>query len=107
MNKGVSESLTRSEAEEIVVDAVGADFVFEENYNLMCIDEVEKFVEENNHLPGIASAADMQQNGVSMGEFQIQLLQKVEELTLYMIDQNKKLKAQEARIGELEQKCGR
>jgi hypothetical protein len=71
----------------------------------MCIDEVAAFVKEHKHLPGIAPAADMQQNGVSMGEFQIQLLQKIEELTLYMIEQNRMLKAQEDRINNLEQKC--
>jgi hypothetical protein len=87
-------------AEELLLDnVVGADFVFEEDYNLMCIDEVAAFVKEHKHLPGIAPAADMQQNGVSMGEFQIQLLQKIEELTLYMIEQNRRIK-------DLEQKCG-
>jgi hypothetical protein len=87
-------------AEELVLDAVGADFVFEDNYDLMTLDEVESFVAENNHLPGVAPAKDMQQNGLSMGEFQIKLLQKVEELTLYAIEQN-------GRIKDLEQKCRR
>jgi hypothetical protein len=87
-------------AEEIVVDAVGADFVFEDDYDLMSLDQVESFVEENNHLPGVESAESMQKNGLEMGEFQIKLLQKVEELTLYAIEQNKRIK-------DLEQGCAR
>ncbi len=77
------------------MDAVGADFVFEDDYDLMSLDEVESFVEKNNHLPGVESAESMQINGLEMGEFQIKLLQKIEELTLYVIEQNK-------RIAELE-----
>jgi hypothetical protein len=83
-------------ANEIVVNTTGADFVFEENYNLRSLSEVEQFVKENKHLPEIAPAAEMQASGVSVSELQTQLLQKVEELTLYIIEQNK-------RIAELEQ----
>ena len=56
----------------------------------------------NSHLPEIQSATDMQQNGVNMSEFQIQLLQKIEELTLYIIKQEDKISQQEKRIQELE-----
>ncbi|MDR2037506.1 MAG: hypothetical protein LBQ60_06245 [Bacteroidales bacterium] len=77
-------------AREIVVEAnAGADFVFEENYRLKPLKEVEQFIAENKHLPDIAPADTMIQNGVNMGEFQIQLLQKIEELTLYVIKQEK------------------
>ena len=67
------------------------------NYNLRSLQEVSSYIQENGHLPEIQSAADMQQNGVNMSEFQIQLLQKIEELTLYTIQQ-------EERIKDLEQK---
>ena len=53
------------------------------------LSEVEAFISENNHLPEIQSAREMQENGVSMNELQIQLLQKIEELTLYLIQQEK------------------
>ncbi|MDR2037052.1 MAG: hypothetical protein LBQ60_03930 [Bacteroidales bacterium] len=77
-------------AREIRVEAnAGADFVFEENYLLKPLKEVEQFIAENKHLPDIAPADTMIQNGVNMGEFQIQLLQKIEELTLYMIQLGK------------------
>ena len=100
--KGYSEKLIVDggiRAEELVIDKVtGADFVFEDDYPLMGLDEVFVFVRKNRHLPGIASAKEMQTNGLEMGEFQIKLLQKIEELTLYIVDQNEKLKSQGARI---------
>ncbi|NUN44386.1 hypothetical protein HUU58_01785 [bacterium] len=76
-------------ADEIVVNTNGADFVFEEGYKLPSLDEVEKHIKTQKHLPGIASAADMQANGVGISELQTKLLQKVEELTLYVIQLKK------------------
>ena len=69
----------------------GADFVFEDDYNLRPIEEVYSFIKENKHLPEIPSAAEMVSNGLEMGEFQIKLLQKIEELTLYIIEQQKEI----------------
>jgi hypothetical protein len=86
----------------VVVDTVGADFVFEDDYDLMSLDEVSSFVEENHHLPGIASADEMKTDGLAMGEFQIQLLQKVEELTLYAIEQNERTKKLEEENNRLQ-----
>ncbi|MDR2887517.1 MAG: hypothetical protein LBV26_05900 [Bacteroidales bacterium] len=71
--------------------SAGADFVFNDNYRLRPLDEVETFIKDNRHLPDIAPADDMVQNGVNMGEFQIQLLQKIEELTLYIIELKKEI----------------
>lgn len=79
---------------KVTVDA-GADFVFDNGYPLPCIVEVENFILANKHLPGIPSAEEMQQNGLDLGEMQIKLLQKIEELTLYVVELNK-------RINELE-----
>jgi hypothetical protein len=90
-------------AREIKVDInAGADFVFESDYNLRSLEEVEQFIIENRHLPNIAPAVEMVQNGVNMGEFQIQLLQKIEELTLYVIEQDKRAKSLEQKIEALE-----
>ena len=78
-------------ADEITVNTNGADFVFENGYNLRPLHEVESFIKANKHLPGIAPAAEMQTNGASIGEMNTKLLQKVEELTLYLINQNKRI----------------
>jgi len=80
-------------AREVVIDLEGgADFVFDENYVLRPLDEVHNFIQANKHLPEIPSAADMVKNGLDMGEFQIKLLQKIEELTLYIIEQERRIK---------------
>lgn len=81
------------EAKEVKVTLTPtADFVFEEDYNLPKLEDVEKHIKEKKHLPEIASAKVMEKEGVNVGEFQIKLLQKIEELTLYSIEQNKQIK---------------
>ncbi|TYO84920.1 hypothetical protein LX74_03725 [Elizabethkingia miricola] len=91
------------EAKEIKVTTTPtADFVFEDTYQLPNLENVEKHIKENKHLPEIASAAEMQKEGVNIGDFQIKLLQKIEELTLYSIEQNKQNKEQQERILKLE-----
>lgn len=66
-------------------------FVFEEDYALMPLNDVEKYIKENKHLPGIPKATEIEANGVSLGESQSQLLLKIEELTLHVIAQNKEI----------------
>lgn len=68
-----------------------ADYVFDENYNLRSLNEVESFVKENKHLPGVPSAAEMAENGMSMSQMSNLLLEKVEELTLHLIDMKKEI----------------
>ncbi|MCT4012748.1 hypothetical protein HZQ24_10395 [Elizabethkingia anophelis] len=92
------------EAKEIKVTTTPtADFVFEDTYQLPNLASVEKHIKEKKHLPEIASAAEMQKEGVNIGDFQIKLLQKIEELTLYSIEQNKQNKEQQERILKLEE----
>jgi len=86
--------------EEMVVELSGdwPDYVFEKEYDLKSLTEVKSFIDENGHLPEIPSAAEMEaSDGVAIGEMQRILVQKVEELTLYMIEleaQNKALAKQ-------------
>ena len=89
-------------AREIIVETAGADFVFEDDYKLRPLSEVESFVQKNKHLPEIKSAQEMQTNGVSVSELQTQLLQKIEELTLYIIQQEKRIKALEDDLNKKE-----
>jgi hypothetical protein len=90
-------------AREVKIEVnAGADFVFDDDYNLLSLEEVERFISANKHLPDIAPAGEMVENGVSVSEFQIQLLQKIEELTLYVIELKKENAAQSKRIEELE-----
>jgi hypothetical protein len=77
-------------AHEVVVETGWSDFVFADDYRLKPLNEVEQYVKTNKHLPGIPSEKDVAANGVSLGEMQSKLLQKVEELTLYVIGLNQK-----------------
>lgn len=84
-------------AREIKVDVdVWADFVFEEDYQLKPLDEVEKYIEENKHLPDMPSINEVKEKGISVAIMDAKLLQKVEELTLYTLEQEKKLKELDA-----------
>ena len=80
-------------ADEIVVNTTGADFVFEPTYKLRSLCEVESFIKQHKHLPDISPATDMQTNGVNLGDMQTKLLQKLEESTLYLIEQAKQIEA--------------
>lgn len=68
-----------------------ADYVFDKNYELKSLDEVESFIEENKHLPDVPSANEVAKNGYSQLEINRILLQKIEELTLYTIQQQKEI----------------
>jgi hypothetical protein len=79
-------------AKEVIVTVdIPADYVFHPSYNLMPLHDVEQYVKINSHLPEIPSAAEIIKKGMSIGEMQNKLLQKIEELTLYMIKQQKEI----------------
>ena len=86
--------------EEVVVELQEnwPDYVFKTGYELMPLHQVEKFVHTNQHLPGIPSASRVKDKGLSIGEMQHLLLQKIEELTLYIIEQDKKIKSLEEQL---------
>ncbi|MFY0255064.1 hypothetical protein ACDQ55_14035 [Chitinophaga sp. 30R24] len=88
-------------ANRLVVNATGADFVFDPAYPLLSLQALDKYVQTNRHLPEIAPAAQMQQEGLDVGDHQIKLLQKIEELTLYLIEVNKTLEKQQTTINQL------
>jgi hypothetical protein len=91
-------------AKEVVAEISSRwpDFVFEEDYVLTDLSEVEQFVNENKHLPGIPSANELEETGVNLGNMQGKLLQKIEELTLYIIEQQKSIEKLTSRIDVLE-----
>lgn len=79
------------------------DYVFEKDYKIMNLAEVEEFIKKENRLPGIPSAADIEKSGIELASINKLLLKKIEELTLYSIEQNKKLIEQEERNIKIEQ----
>lgn len=79
-------------AKEVKIEATGwADFVFKKEYQLPTLSEVENHIKEYKHLPDIPSESEVLRDGVSVGEMQTKLLQKIEELTLYIINQEKRI----------------
>jgi hypothetical protein len=90
-------------AREVKVQATGwADFVFKKEYNLPTLEEVEKHIAEKGHLENIPSEEEVLKNGISLGEMNAKLLQKIEEMTLYMIDQNKQIIDLQQRLEKVE-----
>ncbi|OYT13457.1 MAG: hypothetical protein B6I19_05025 [Bacteroidetes bacterium 4572_114] len=88
---------------KVTANAGGADFVFENDYDLPGISEVENFIKTNKHLPDIPSADEMITNGIDVGEMQIKLLQKIEELTLYVIELKKENEEMRGEINKLKE----
>ncbi len=90
--------------EEVLVQNLGSwpDYVFGKEYNLMNLNQLEESIHQNKHLPGIPSAAEVEENGFTLGEMQRVVLEKVEELTLYTIEQGKQINELQNRIKELE-----
>ena len=83
------------------------DYVFEKDFELRSLTEVEKHIQKYKHLPGIPSEKEIQDGGVAVVDMQAKLLQKIEELTLYIIEQNKRLETQEKKIQALDEKVKR
>ncbi|HTK19294.1 MAG TPA: hypothetical protein VL442_07275 [Mucilaginibacter sp.] len=91
-------------ANEIVVNTTGADFVFDKKYTLPKLSDVKAYIEQNQHLPEIPSAKEMQTNGLELGEMNKKLLQKMEELTLYLLEKEKQLTDQQTEIKQQNQR---
>ena len=85
--------------EELRVELSGSwpDYVFGKEYDLISLIDLEKYIEINHHLPGVPPANQIEESGIAMGEMTKIMMEKVEELTLYLIEANK-------RISELENK---
>jgi hypothetical protein len=72
-----------------------SDYVFDANYPLMPLSELQKFISENNHLPNVPSAKEMTDNGLNLAQSSILFMEKIEELTLYVLQINEQVKTQE------------
>jgi hypothetical protein len=83
-------------AKELIIETVNwPDYVFGDQYKLMPLADVESYINTHKHLPNIVSAAEMEANGVYVGDTQKKMMEKIEELTLYIIDLEKRIAALE------------
>ncbi len=85
-------------AKRVVVSLGWCDFVFAKDYKLRTLEETEKYINVNGHLPEIPSAKEVETNGGDLGELVRLQMQKIEELTLYLIEQNKKIELLEKKV---------
>jgi hypothetical protein len=80
-------------SKEVIVESINwPDYVFDENYKLPLLSDVEEFIHQNKHLPNVPSAAEIGQKGLHLGDTQKRMMEKIEELTLYVIELDKKIK---------------
>lgn len=86
-----------------VTQQTWADFVFHEQYQLPSLQMLEAYIKQHQHLPDIPTEKEVSEHGIDIGDMNAKLLQKIEELTLYIIDLNKKNQALEQRMSEMEQ----
>jgi hypothetical protein len=93
--------LTEKVKVAVKTSADWADYVFDEKYRLMPLGLVAQFIQQNKHLPGMPSANEMVKEGNDLGKTDALLLQKIEELTLHLIELNRKLEAQQKQIETL------
>ncbi|MGC3946365.1 MAG: hypothetical protein QM762_17905 [Chryseolinea sp.] len=89
-------------AKEVLIDLMPnvPDYVFEPDYKLMKLSELESYLKQNKHLPEVPSATEMVKTGMNVEQMNMTLLKKVEELTLYILQQEQKIKSIEARLND-------
>ena len=92
-------------SQEIIVDidaGTGPDYVFEEDYNLISLEETKAYIKANKHLPEVPSAKVMESEGLELKDMSLLLLKKIEEMTLHQIELMEEVKALKAKVKELE-----
>jgi hypothetical protein len=89
-----------AESVKVALQPNWPDYVFEPEYKLLSLPETEKFIKENKHLPEIPSAATVAETGLNLGEMNAKLLKKIEELTLHLINQDKKFEELKAEFNQ-------
>ncbi|MES2275332.1 MAG: hypothetical protein V4592_04870 [Bacteroidota bacterium] len=92
-------------SKEVKVEAINwPDYVFKKDYHLPSLSSIKTYIDQNYHLPDMPSEQDVAKDGVNLGEMNKLLLKKVEELTLYLIEKDKKEQAQEQKLNILQER---
>jgi hypothetical protein len=92
-------------AKEVKVEATGwPDYVFQKDYKISSLADLDRYIKLNKHLPGIPDAQEVKENGIELGEMNKLLLQKIEELTLHLIEKDKTIEGILKRMDEIEKK---
>lgn len=102
--KIASDGTTYAQEIKIKLSSDFPDYVFGKDYQLTPLNEVASYIKQNGHLPNIPSAEEVDKNGIGVGELQLKLLEKVEELTLYLLEQQKAMETQQKNLEEQQQR---
>ena len=89
-------------AKEVLVESGWADYVFANDYKLTALNEVKSYIKDNGHLSGVPSAEEVKKTGIGVGTSTAMLLQKIEELTLYAIQQQEEIQLMKSKIEKME-----
>jgi hypothetical protein len=92
------------QSKEVIVQTGWSDYVFDKNYQLRSLNEVDNYINQNKHLPDVPSANEVENNGVKVAQMDSILIKKIEELTLYVIDQNKQIQQLQQKVIQLEKR---
>jgi len=95
-----NDGIARSREFIVNLEQPWPDYVFSEKYELLPLDELENYIEKNGHLPNVPSATIVETEGVALGEMNKILLEKIEELTLYLLEQDKRLEELEKKLSD-------
>ena len=93
-----------AEQVNVQLNANWPDYVFSKQYQLAPLSEIDQYIQENSHLPGIPSAFELKEKGLDVADMQTKQMQKIEELTLYIIEQQKLIDAMQKSMVELKNK---
>jgi len=86
-------------AKQVNIDLTGwPDYVFKSDYKLTALSSVQAYIDANHHLPDVPTEQDIKQNGLNLGEMNKILVKKIEELTLYLLEQNKRIEKLESEL---------
>ncbi len=91
----------RSESVKVDLKSNWPDYVFKSDYDLLPLDDVRDFIGKNNHLPNVPSEKEVEENGIDLAEMDATLLRKIEEMTLYILELNDKIKSLEKELSEV------
>jgi len=98
---GVAEVTVEPDGDMIITGNYTPDYVFDPGYQLMPLTDLEEFIMRERHLPNVPNAAEVEKNGINVNDFPMALLEKIEELTLHTIAQQKTIDALQAEVAEL------
>ena len=94
----VEEGVSAGEVKVLATPVLFPDYVFKKDYNLMSLDQLSAYINQNGHLPNIPTAKEVEATGQDLGLIQQKLLEKIEELTLHLIEQNKRIEKLESAL---------